>query len=181
MDKSLRNRWLLAVGMVVSGVLLRFIPHPPNFAPITALALFAGAHFQKKSMSFAIPLATMLITDSIIHVFTGQGFHALTFVVYGSFAAIVCIGFWVRNHIAVPRLIAASLMGSVLFYVVTNFGNWALLDFYPHTSAGLIACYVAGIPFFGNAIVGDLFYTGVFFGVYALAERRIAAPLLKHS
>ena len=99
------------------------------------------------------------------------GFHSLVPWVYGSFVLIVCLGFWVRHKLSVSRLVVASFTGSVLFYLITNFGVWAALDAYPKNTAGLIACYVAGLPFLVNTALGDLFYAAILFGGMAMAER----------
>jgi hypothetical protein len=96
--------------------------------------------------------------------------------VYASFALIVGIGFWLRRHPGVATTAAASAVGSVLFFVVTNFGMWATPDgFYPHTVAGLGACYVAAIPFFRNTLLGDLAYCGLLFGLFELGKRYVPA------
>ncbi len=167
------NRFLFAAGLIFAAALSRLLPHPPNVAPITALALFGGVYFGKR-LAFVIPLLAMLVSDLII------GVHGEMAWVYASFAAIVCIGFWLRGHQGVLTTIGASAAGSVLFFIVTNFGMWATPDgLDPHTRAGLGACYAAAIPFFRNTLLGDLAYTGVLFGIFELAKRSL--PGLKET
>jgi len=100
------------------------------------------------------------------------GFYSITPVIYGSFALITCLGFWVRRKQTVLRLASASVAAAVLFFITTNFGVWALGDWYPLTWSGLAECYVAAVPFFQNTLWSDLFFSGVFFGGLKLAERR---------
>lgn len=156
----------------------RILPHPPNFAPITAMALFGGAYFTDKRLAFFVPLMAMLLSDTII------GFHSTQLVVYACFALITLLGFRLQNNKSVGKIALASIAGSTLFFIVTNFAVWIGSDFYPHTFAGLMTCYAAGIPFYEssvlgspalNTFIGDLTYTTVFFGAFALAEKKIPA------
>jgi hypothetical protein len=155
--------------MILAAAASRLLPHPPNVAPITALALFAGAHFQRKWLAFLVPLAAILLSDLVL------GLHPLVPVVYGSFALITCIGFWLRRQRTTARIVTASLVGSVLFFAVTNFACWLL--WYPRSLEGLVACYVAAIPFFRNTLLGDAAYTAVLFAGLALAEKGL--PVLR--
>lgn len=152
--------------MVFAGTAARLIPHPPNFSPIAAMALFGGATFASKRAAFLVPLAAMFLSDVVL------GFYSITPVVYGSFALITCLGFGVRRRQTVWRLVSASVAAAVLFFATTNFGMWALEDWYPRTMSGLWECYVAAIPFFRNTLLSNLFYSAVLFGGLALAEKR---------
>ena len=152
--------------MILAGTAARLIPHPPNFSPIAALALFGGATFASKRAAILVPLMAMFLSDLVL------GFSTITPVVYGSFALITCLGLWLRRKQSVWRLAGASLAAAVLFFAVTNFGVWALEDWYPKTLPGLAECYAAAIPFFRNTLWSDLFYSAVLFGGLMLAERR---------
>ena len=163
-----KTRVTLVAGMILAATAARFIPHPPNFTPIAAIALFGGAQFSSRGKAFVIPLAAMLLGDLII------GLHPLIPFVYGSFALTVCLGIWLRQNRTTARTLVAALMGSIQFFVVTNFAVWALLDSYPKNAAGLAACYIAAIPYFQNTVLGDLFYSAVLFGGLAFAEARFA-------
>jgi hypothetical protein len=129
------------------------------------MALFSGAIFRDRRTAFFFPLLALLIGDFFI------GFHRLMPVVYASFLVSVAIGFWLRDHRTVGRITAATLLGALQFFLVTNFAVWAFGLSYPRNSAGLVACYVAGIPFFWNTLAGDAVYAGLLFGGFALAER----------
>lgn len=162
------SRFAVLSAMVLAAVASRLLPHPVNVAPVTALALFGAVNFSR-GQAFLVPLAAMFLSDLVL------GFHSTIGWVYGSFALIVCVGFWMKNHHGVLPLLASSLAGSVLFFVVTNFGVWMSDGMYPRTLEGLAACYVAAIPFFRNTVLGDLGYVGVLFGVFELLQRRIPA------
>ena len=161
----LKVRFVVLSGMILVAAASRLIPHPPNFVPIAAIALFGGAHFSDKRMAFLIPLAAMFLSDLAI------GLHSLIPVVYATFAIIVCIGLWLRSRRRVFPIASAALVCSILFFLVTNFGVWAFGAMYPKTMEGLIACYMAAIPFFTNTLLGNAFYTAALFGCFALAER----------
>jgi hypothetical protein len=147
------------------------VPHPPNFAPIAAMALFSGAQLGKRPLAFVAPLGAMLLSDAVI------GFHSGVPFVYASVAVIVLLGWFALSRVTVLRLAGAAVASSVLFFLVTNFGTWLLSGMYPMSATGLAACYVAAVPFFQNTVAGDLFYTGALFGGFALLER--AVPMLR--
>lgn len=158
-------RYLVLIGIVLATAALRLVPHPPNFTPIAAMALFSGAQFSDRRIALAVPLAALFIGDLII------GFHITMPVVYGSFALVVGLGSWLRPRPGILPLAGAVLAGSTLFFILTNFGVWVLLSSYPKTLAGLGACYTAAIPFFQNSLLGNAVYSTVLFGGLALAEK----------
>ena len=161
--------------MIFAAAILRMLPHPPNFEPIGAMALFAGAHLTGKRWALMIPLAALFLSDVFI------GFHDQMLIVYGAFALVVCLGFSLREHRTAGPVAIAGLAGATLFFVLTNFGVWAFGSLYPKTLAGLVSCYVAAIPFFGSTVAGTLFYTAVLFGTFALAESKITRLALSPS
>ncbi len=161
--------WLMA-SLVFGAAALRLLPHPPNFTPIAAIALFGGAHFERKRWAFAVPLTAMALSDAVLRVLFGWGFDS---VVYATFALIVCLGFLLRNKRTAPLPVAgAALAAAMTFYLTTNFAVWATSGMYAKTLAGLVNCYVAAIPFFGPTVAGDLFYSAALFGGFAWSERR---------
>ena len=165
----IRPRHLVMTGLILAAAASRLLPHPPNFTPIAALALFGGAYFGAKRWALLVPLAAMLLSDLVI------GFHPLLPVVYGSFALIVSIGFWLRTRRRPLPIAGAALASSLLFFLVTNFGVWALGSLYPKTLQGLLVCYAAAIPFFQNTLFGDAVYTVALFGSFRLIERGFPA------
>jgi len=167
--ENLLYRTLLALAIIALAAALRIAPHPWNFTPVGAVALFSGAVIRDRRLAFFFPILTLFVGDIFI------GLHRLVPVVYASFLVSVAIGFWLRDRRSVGRVTAATLLGAIQFFLVTNFGVWAFGLSYPRNSAGLLACYVAGIPFFWNTLAGDAVYAALLFGGFALAERLFPA------
>src|SRR3989338_4021586 len=149
----------LVLGIIVIAAVSRLIPHPPNFAPISAIALFGGAYLPKK-LAFTLPLIVMVISDIFL------GFHSTLLWVYGSFLLISLVGMYLKNHVSPLTVILSAVTASFIFYFVTNFGVWVTGSMYPHTLPGLIYCYFNALPFLRNTMLGDLFYTISIFAVY---------------
>jgi len=136
----------LIIGLIVFAILTRLIPHPPNFAPLTAIALFSAINFNNNLLKFFIPLVSLIIFDFII------GFSLINIFVYLSFIVIILVG----NQFKKIKL-KSILISSIVFFIISNFGVWIIG--YPKTVNGIIMCYTAAIPFFINTIIGDLFYS----------------------
>lgn len=165
----LNARNLLLTALIALATGARVLPHPWNFAPVGALALFGGTTFTNRRAALFVPLLALFAGDIFI------GFHLLMPVVYASFLVSALIGFWLRRARSVPKIVLATLAGAVQFFVVSNFASWVVFTTFPKTAAGLMACYIAGIPFFWNTVAGDAFYTILLFGSLAIAEQQIAA------
>jgi hypothetical protein len=168
---SNHNRLLVLLSAILVAATLRLVPHPPNFTPIGAMALFGGAYLGRRWLAFAAPIGALLLSDLVL------GFYHGMVTVYATVALIVLVGWVALSRVSPIRVGAAALASSILFFVVTNFGMWLFSGFYPLTAAGLTDCYVAAIPFFQNTVAGDLFYSGLLFGGFALLER--AVPRLR--
>jgi hypothetical protein len=169
----LKPRLAVLISMILAAVAIRLLPHPPNVNPIAAAALFGGASFSDKRLAFLVPLSALFLSDLVIGLYSHMEF------VYASFAAIVGIGLLLRSRRNVLAIGSAAVASSILFFLVTNFGTWATQAMYPHTAAGLMACFIAALPFFQNTLAGDLFFTAVLFGGFALLERSF--PLLREN
>ncbi len=144
---------------IIGAIVARVIPHPPNFTPIAALALFSGAHFSGKA-KFLVPLVAMIVSDLII------GLHATIPYVYGSFLIVIMLGIMLKANPSLSKLVGYSLTSSVLFFLITNYGVWSTGTIYAKNTQGLISSYVMGIPFFRNNLIGDLFFSfGLFYGL----------------
>ena len=150
----------LAGGLILLGIMSRLVPHPWNATPLTAIALFGGTYLSKR-WSILLPLAIVALSDLAL------GWHSTIPFTWGAFAVTGWLAWLIRVQPSAGRILAGSLLGSVIFFLVTNFGVWTTQTLYPKTAAGLWECYVAGIPFFRNALVGDLVYTAALFGMYA--------------
>jgi len=166
--KSIRTRAIVITIVVCAAAVLRIVPHPMNFSPIGALALFCGAHFSNRRAAVAIPLLSLIAGDIFV------GFHPLMFWVYASFLVSVAIGFWLHRNKSVGRVGVATVAGAIQFFVVTNFAVWVTsIGNYPKNASGLVACYLAGLPLLGNTLAGDSFYVALLFGGMALMEKRV--------
>ena len=162
-----------ALALTVLGIFGRLSPHPENFTPIGAAALFAGARLRGWQ-AWIVPLAAMTISNPLVGVIYGrQPFSRLTPAIYASLLVYVWLGRLLRATESPLRLGAAAFAGSLQFFLVTNFFVWLGSRFYAQTWAGLAACYTAALPFFGRSLAGDLVFTAVLFGLHAWASRAV--------
>ncbi len=168
-SKLINPRSLFLTSSILIAAFSRLFPHIPNFTPIAAMALFGGAYFTNKRAAFIIPLITMFISDVALQIITGWGFHNTMIYVYIGFILTTFIGTIVKRNVTVKSIVTASLISSVLFFIITNFGYWAANGF-QFGIAGLGAAYLGGIPFFGPTLLGDLFFNGILFGAFYLAQ-----------
>jgi len=164
MQKSIKP---LAIGLIVLGAVLR-VMQTWNFAPVGAISLFAGARLRGWQ-AYLVPLVLMAATDPLLH-----GYSAATPLVYASFLINVWIGTRLRRSENPLWIGSAAVAGSVQFFLLTNFAWLAASSMYPHTLAGVMACYAAGVPFFWRTLASDLFYSGVLFGLHAWLSRTVA-------
>jgi hypothetical protein len=189
------SRFLPVAAMILAAALVRLMPYILgalgmqdvrdvtvflwSFSPISALFLFGGAQFAERRWAYLVPLAAMLISDLGIGLLMGDmrmGIHPMIPAMYGSYAVIVWLGTRLREKRGVLAIAGSALAGEVAFFVITNFADWVLqTGTYPHTLAGLGACYVAGIPFFRKLLISMAVYAVALFGGLAVIERRFAA------
>jgi len=165
------SRILALLSAIAAAAALRLVPHPPNFTPIGAMALFSGAYLGRRALAFAAPLGALLLSDLVL------GFYHGMATVYSATALVVLIGWFALRRVSPMRVGVAALASSTLFFIITNFGMWLFSGFYPLTPAGLEACYIAAVPFFQNTLAGDLFYATLLFGGLKVAE--VLAPGLR--
>ena len=178
--------------LMVAAALTRLLPHPPNFSPIEAIALFGGAYFASRALAVVVPLLAIFVSDMVLGPLQGGQFLAYfdrkeyldyflspqSFAIYACIALSVVLGFGLRGKVNGTRVLGYSLAGSVLFFVMTNFAVWVTatpLGGNPACTSGLLPCYVAAIPFFQWTVLGTLFYTAVLFGGFALLRRKLPA------
>ncbi len=155
------KKYLPIYALLLLGVICRFLPHLPNFAPIAAIALF-GAIYLPKKWALTLPLLAMLASDIFIGFYTWQ----IMLSVYLSFALVVGIGLLVKKNKKFHTVLGGTLLGSVIFFLITNAAVWGFGTMYAHNFSGLIQSYYMAIPFFRNSLLGDLFYTTVLVGGY---------------
>jgi hypothetical protein len=174
-----RRFWFLTA-LAGFGAASRLLHHPPNFSPMTAVALFGAATIPGRWLAVAVPLGSLLASDGLLHLTylagwqPSWGFYQGQWVVYACALATVGLGFLLRRRRTVLSISAATLASSLLFFLSTNFvfahGAGSL---YPRTVSGLLLSYEMALPFFRNSLAGDAFYTSVLFGGLALAEARV--------
>ena len=161
----------------ILGVISRLAPHIPNMTAVGAIALFTGAKFGAKK-SLVILFTTMLIADSF------KGFHSVMWATYGALIIGMIIGTYIASKKHVGWIIGGTVLSSIVFFLLTNFAVWLAPNFmYEKSLFGLIYCYEMAIPFFRNSLVGDLLYSGIFFGGFALVEsfrRKYAMHQVSH-
>lgn len=171
---------LVLAGLILVAALSRLLPHPPNFSPVAAIALFGGAYFASRNRALIVPLVAMLISDLALATMYG-GIYASWFSGFGVWLGYGCValttvfGFGLRGRVGGARVLGYGLAASVVFFMVTNFGAWLADPMYPKTIGGLGMAYTAGIPFFQWTVLGTLFYSALLFGGFALLRSRLPA------
>ena len=155
------NKYIFLVSVISFAILSRFLPHPPNFTPVTAIALLSSKGFNNRWIGLLIPMIIMFISDLVL------GLHGSIPFVYGAFILISLFGSFVEKI-----NIGVVLSSSVIFFLVSNFGVWFL--YYPSTFTDLVTCYTLAIPFFLNTILGDLFFSALMiYSFYYMQKRQI--------
>jgi len=164
---------MLILAFVLAAVGMRFLPHAWNFTPVVAMLLLAGAYMKAKQLW--VPIVALVASDFALNLWVyhspGRPDQYFTWAAYLLVLALTLLA--LKGRVGVGRLAGTTVASSTLFFVVSNFGVWVAGGLYPQTWAGLETCYLLGLPFFRNALVGDLFYAGAFFGLYALVAHRI--------
>ena len=159
---------MLAYIFVILAVTVRFLPHPWHFTPVVASLLFFGAYGPRRNMwfPFALLAGSDVILTKYVYSYPFTWDHYVTWAWYG---AILLLGTRLRDHIKPAWIVASALASSVSFFLISNFASWACFtDMYPRSWSGLMMSYVAGLPFFQRAAIGDLIFTVAFFAVPVL-------------
>ncbi len=164
--KSTHLNFYIAAVLILFGLLLRIGPHPANFAPITAIALFGGAVLPKK-YAVVTPLIAMVLSDVII------GLHSLIPVTWGCYILIALVASAYLQKRTFTRVSTSIVSASAFFFIVTNAAVWQFSGMYAHTFDGLVRCFTLALPFFRNTILSDILYGTAFFGVCALANKYV--------
>jgi len=187
-------RTLFILGAILLAAASRTLPHPENFAPLTAIALFGAAKLRDRRLAVVTPLVALFLSDLLIQVLHNQGLmvswglYRYMWGTYGAILLITLFGFLLRKRPSAAWVGGTTLVSSCFFFLFTNFAVWASGGFYEYTPqppaglAGLWLCYVEAIPFFRNTLLGDACYATALFGGFALAQawlpalRKSAAP-----
>lgn len=175
LQKKKNLPFLIGGFLIALGVLARFLPHPANFSPIGALALFAGFYLPRK-WALIIPVLAMLVSDFFL------GFYepVVMVSVYFSFILTTFLAGYLQKKQSWGKIAGLSVVSAVLFFVLTNLAVWAFTPWYAKNLIGFNQCFLLALPFFKNTLLGNLFYTAGFFGLYEILQitLRIKAFLL---
>ena len=158
--------FIASLFIIVTLITLRLIPHPPNFTPILASGIFAPYVFRFKYISVAIILIAMIISDLLI------GFHNLLLFVYLPLIIILFISDYLKVRInQYSNFLILGFSGSVIFFIISNFGVWLITDYYPKNFIGIVECYTMAIPFFKNTLLSTLMYLFIYIVMYKFMEK----------
>ena len=178
---SSKNNFYFVLGFILIAAFARIIPHYPNFTPLCAIALFGGKYFNNKYIAYLLPLLALWFSDILINNFILNNyfdgftlFYSGFYWQYGSFILITLIGRKTLKNISFIRLLGISISSSLLFFVISNFGVWISSSFYSKDVFGLIASYVAAIPFYYGTLSGTIFYSFFLFGSYEFLSRKLS-------
>jgi hypothetical protein len=161
---TLSNEEKLALALVVAGALSRLLHLPPNIAAVTGVTLLAGYALRNMWLALLVPVAAMALADVVL------GWYPGVLATYAGMAAGVFIARWLLAPLTVPRLIATTFLASLSFFILSNFGTW-LEGWYGYTFDGLVACFIAAIPFWQNSLIADFTSTALAFGIFLLVRR----------
>ncbi len=173
--------------LLIVAIASRFLPHPPNVACVAAIGLFVGCYFRGWR-AVVMPAAILLGSDLLGHLLGRESmgfYHPLTMLgVYVGMTASVGIGRLLRERRGVARIVAASVVTSTIFFLLSNFGVWVASGMYVLNVSGLMSCYANALPFFQYTMLGDLAYVTVLFGAMAAyritVRSNLAAPAALH-
>jgi len=151
---------IFVVLLITIGISARLLPHPANFSPVAALAIF-GALYLPRKWTLVLPVSIMFLSDIII------GFYAWQIMasVYACFILTSGLALWAKKYKTFSTILGTTVLGSIIFFLVTNAAVWGFGTMYTHNFSGLLQSYYMALPFFRNSLLGDLFYTGIFVGI----------------
>jgi len=165
------------IALILFASFSRIIPHMPNFTPIGAMALFGGAYLKNKSHAFLIPVLSLWISDLVINNFVFSYYSGFTFFYPGflwqylSFVIITFVGYFMLKKINYKKVFFTTIISSLIFFIITNFGVWVSGYMYPMNVNGLIMCYIAALPFYKGTLLGFIFYSSFLFGAFESFKR----------
>jgi hypothetical protein len=176
---TINLKFITLISLVILAAFSRLIPHMPNFSPLGAVALFSAAYFSKKWQALFIPIAAVWLSDLVINnviyaeynptfTFFTEGFYWT----YGSYILIALVGMQLFKKVTPSRVLGGALASTLIFFFVSNLGCYFFDPLYSSDFAGLVNCYIAGIPFVKATFLGDLFYATLLFGAYELFIQR---------
>jgi len=188
MKKTIQLRFPILLLLILACAFSRVIPHTYNFSPLGAMALFGAAYFSKKWQGLLIPLIATWVSDLLINnVIYARYYPEFTWFYsgfywqYGSYVLISITAFFLLRKVTPQRVLAGALSATGIFFLLSNFGCWLGNPMYGQNISGLLSCYAAGLPFLKGTLLGDLVYSGVLFGSFALIQSQIPVLRLKQA
>ncbi len=182
MKQHITVKFSLLCGLIVLAAFSRMLPHPLNFAPLSAMALFGAAYFDRKALALAIPLVATWLSDLFLNnVIYAAYYPKFTWFYegllwsYGAYALIGLMGMVMLKRITLIRCLGAALSASAIFFLISNFSCWIGNPVYPQNFSGLLACLAAGLPFLQGTVAGDLVYVSAMFGTYEWMKSKVPA------
>lgn len=164
----MQSKLITALVLIAGAAVMRLVPHIPNFTPLAAIALLGGSRISQKSLAYLIPVAALFLSDAIL------GFYGRDMVpVYASFLFTVFLGTRIQASTTWTNTMGMSLVSSIVFFAITNLVFLNAHSLYPYNVNGMIQSYIAGIPFFGYSVLGDLFYNSIFYFGFEWIQKRI--------
>lgn len=164
----------LAFGLIIIGIISRFLPHPPNFTTIGATAVFSGA-LVARPWNYLLPILILAVTDFFL------GLHQTMFFVYISFILTIFLSeMFLKKSLSPVRAGGLGVANALLFYLITNFGVWLTTPLYPPTLDGLIQSYIMGLPFLRNMLVADIIFSVGFISLYNWSLSQQTNKILKN-
>ena len=170
--------YVVIICLILFASFSRIIPHMPNFTPIGAIALFGGAYLKNKYHAFLIPLASLWLSDLVLNNFIYSYYSDFTWFYPGflwqyiSFVLIILIGYFFLKKLNIKSVFTTTIISSLLFFIVTNFGVWISGTMYSLDLQGLIACYVMALPFYKGTLLGFITYAAFLFGVLEFSKNK---------
>jgi hypothetical protein len=182
MKKVLNTRFLIISGMILLAAISRFlpiaVPSMANFSPVGTMALFGGAYFAKKQWAYIVPMMALWLSNLVLNnVFYTKYYPTFSFgfelAVFVSFALVVAIGIVLLKKVNVINLLTANVLGTIGFFLISNFLVWAGGTMYPQTIEGLGMCFTMGLPFLKNTLLSNLLFSAVMFGTFEYFKTQV--------
>ena len=170
--------YVVIISLILFASFSRIIPHMPNFTPVGAMALFGGAHLKNRYHAFLIPISSLWVSDLILNNFIFSFYSDFTWFYpgflwqYTSFILIIIIGYLFLKKLNFKNVFITTVLSSLLFFIITNFGVWISGSMYTLDFQGLITCYTMALPFFKGTLLGFMCYSAFLFGVLEFSKHK---------
>lgn len=170
----MKSNIVLITSLFVLLIASRLITEIPNFTPTIALVMFTGYLIKNRYLAILVILSSQIISDLYIGIYSSMVF------VYGAYVLIAALMPTIIKSFNIKSMLIASFISPTLFYIITNFGVWITGSMYPLSIAGLLSCYVAGIPFFDESLISTVLFTvTIYFGLKYTIKKPDAVTLVK--